>query len=277
MPAAVVSTPPDPIYSLPTQTHPSSSPHSHHHPPPPSNNRRDLPTTATIISRAPRMELLDMVPAHAIALRLYSLPAAAAAMGSLCAWLVAVLAAAVSLWRIRAVGAFQTGAGIRSGSALVSDKQAQAAAPLLPPAIDEPRPADDEPASPSVEPSTPSKVLFTAYYGDSESDDGVVDGVRNSRDVDDGCTFGRDGGELGMVLRRTASAPAGRRSTLTTAAAPWEEKREMAARWRGDLGWYRHLDMSVLDGSVVRLWDGELTASPRVRTRRAQLEFQWSL
>ncbi|GJM98715.1 hypothetical protein PR202_ga15746 [Eleusine coracana subsp. coracana] len=219
------------------------------------------------------MELLDMVPAHAIALRIHSLPAAAAATGSLCAWLVAALAAAVGLWRIRAVGAFKPVVGVRSGSALEEDKLA----PLPPrPAIDEPRPAaraepTDEPASPSSEPSTPSKVRFTAYYGGSGFDDGVVDGVRNSRDAD------VDDGEVEMVLRRTASAPAGRRSTTALAAAPWEEKREMAVRWRGDLGWYRHLDMSVLDGSVVRLWDGELTASPRGRMRRAGLEYQLSL
>jgi hypothetical protein len=219
------------------------------------------------------MELLDMVPAHAIALRLYSLPAAAAAMGSICAWLVAALAAAVGLWRISAVGAFKTGAGVRSGSALVDDKKAQAVAPP-PPAIDGPRPAAraepaDEPASPRLELSTPSKVRFTAYYGASACEDGVVDGVRNGANAD------YDGELETVVLRRTASAPAARRSKMTLAAAQWEES-EMALRWRGDLGWYRHLDMAVLDGSVVRLWDDELTTSPWGR-RRAGLQFQLSL
>nr|CAD1827365.1 unnamed protein product [Ananas comosus var. bracteatus] len=35
----------------------------------------------------------------------------------------------------------------------------------------------------------------------------------------------------------------------------------------GDLGWYRCQDMTALNGSVVRLWDGDggLTASPRRR------------
>ncbi|XP_062194123.1 uncharacterized protein LOC133897409 [Phragmites australis] len=222
------------------------------------------------------MELLDMVPADAIALRMYSLPAAAAAPGSLCAWLVAALAAAaaVGLWSIRAVGASKNDAGVRSGSALVEDKQAQA--PPLPRAIiDVPRPAARaeyaEPASPS-EPSTPSKVRFTAYYGGS-GEDGVMDGVRKCADAD-----GEDvrlvDGEVEMVLTRTASA-SGRRTTAL-AAAPWEE-REMVVRLRGDLGWYRHLDMAALDGSVVRLWDGELAASPRGRRRRAGLELQLSL
>ncbi|OEL31620.1 hypothetical protein BAE44_0007361 [Dichanthelium oligosanthes] len=216
------------------------------------------------------MELLDMVPADAIALRLYSLPAAVAAAGSLYAWLVAALAAAVGLWRIRAVGA-----GVRRGRAVVDDKpQAQASLPS--PAIEEPWPAaraEPAEAASQSEPSTPSKIRFTAYYGGSGDDEeGVVDGVRKCADEDD------DGvdGEVDKVLRRTASAPERRRETVAlAAAAPWEE-REMAVRRRGDLGWYRHLDMAALDGSVVRLWDGELTASPRGRRTRARLELQLS-
>lgn len=233
-----------------------------------SNHPRDLPTTAT-----PRMELLDMVPADAIVLRLYSLPAAVAAAASLYyAWLVAALAAAVGLWRIRAVSA-----GVRRGSAIVDNAKSKVQSPSPPPAIEEPRlaaPAAEpaEAASPSGEPSTPSKVRFTAYYGGSgdANDDGVVDGVRRCADEDD---------DDEAVLRRTASALAERRrekALLAAAAAPWGE-REMSVRRRGDLGWYRHLDMAALDGSVVKLWDGEvMTASPRVRRRRAGLELQLS-
>ncbi|KAL6846510.1 hypothetical protein ACP4OV_023958 [Aristida adscensionis] len=213
------------------------------------------------------MELLDVVPADTIALRLYSLPAAAAAAGSLCAWLVAALAAAVGLWRFRAVAASsKPDAAVRGGSALVDDKPARAQAP----ATDEPRPA-----SPS-EPASPSKVRFTAYYGGSGDDDGIVDGARKCAG---GAADDDDGGGAKMALRRTASASAsaasGRRSAAV-AAAPWEEEREMAVRRRSDLGWYGHLDMAALDGSVVRLWDGgELTAaSPKARRRRAGLEFQ---
>jgi len=214
------------------------------------------------------MELLDMVPADAIALRLYSLPAAAAAAASLYyAWLVAALAAAVGLWRIRAVGA-----GVRRASAVVVGEKLQVPQAAHPsPAVDEPQPASrSEP-----EPSTPSKVRFTAYYGVSGGDDGgVVDGVWKCADEDEDDDEGVDG-EVEAVLRRTSSAPERRRAATALAVAPWEE-REMAVRRRGDLGWYRHLDMAALDGSVVRLWDGELTASPRARRRRAGLELQLS-
>jgi hypothetical protein len=99
-----------------------------------------------------------------------------------------------------------------------------------------------------------------------------VDGVRKCADADDD-----DDGEVEVVLRRTVSEPAGRRRATTLAAtAPWEE-RELAVRRRSDLGWYRHIDMAALDGSVVRLWDGDQTASPRWRRRRAGLELQLSL
>ncbi|RLN35688.1 uncharacterized protein C2845_PM03G35630 [Panicum miliaceum] len=222
-----------------------------------------------------------MVPADAIALRLYSLPAAAAAAAASLyyAWLVAALAAAVGLWRIRAVGA-----GARRASALSGSEKPQAQQAASPsPAVEEPRPAArapepaDEAASRSEpEPSTPSKVRFTAYYGVSgDGDDGVVDGVWKCADEEEGDDDSGVGGEVEAVLRRTASAPERRRAAAALAAAPWEE-REMSVRRRGDLGWYRHLDMAALDGSVVRLWDGELTASPRARRRRAGLELQLS-
>uniref|UniRef100_A0A0E0M1N6 Uncharacterized protein n=1 Tax=Oryza punctata TaxID=4537 RepID=A0A0E0M1N6_ORYPU len=231
------------------------------------------------------MELLDVVPADAIALRLYSLPAAAAAVGSLWAWLVAALAAAVGLWRIRAAGAVR--------SALVDDdhkqhkaKQPRGAPPASVSATVDEAPVEATTTTPTStsEPSTPSKVRFTAYYGgEGDGDEGVVDSVR--RCVDNDSDGVRVDGEGETPVRRTAS---GRRRgpgwTTTSAAAlmatPWEE-REMAVRRRGDLGWYRHLDMAALDGSVVRLWDGEVTAavasSPRRRGRRALSELHLSL
>lgn len=220
------------------------------------------------------MELLDAVPADAIAIRLHSLLGAAA--GSLCAWLIAALAAAVGLWRIRAVGA----GGVRSAASALADtnkeqEQQQAPPPSSPAAVDEPAPA---PSSSVSEPCTPSKVRFTAYYagsaGGDGDDDGVVDdGVKRIATADDD-----DRGVETVVLRRTASEPGRRRRA--TAPWEWEQTTEMAARRRSDLGWYRHIDMAALDGSVVRLWDAQLAASPRPRgrrTRRAGLEVQLSL
>ncbi|KAF0913952.1 hypothetical protein E2562_025366 [Oryza meyeriana var. granulata] len=231
------------------------------------------------------MELLDMVPPDAIALRLYSLPAAAATAVSLWAWLVAALAAAVGLWRIRAAGA---------RSALVDDDKQKMKQPpsapqsSVPAAVDEARPARAEaeaealvatPSSPMSEPSTPSKVRFTAYYGGTGDDaDGAVDSVRrcaerdNDNDDDNGSGV-RVGGEGQTPLRRTASRSRRRTTPTALMSTPWEE-REMAVRRRGDLGWYRHLNMAAFDGSVVRLWDGEVTtavSSPRGRSRRRVL------
>ncbi|KAE8797203.1 hypothetical protein D1007_27764 [Hordeum vulgare] len=230
------------------------------------------------------MELLNVVPAGAMDFPLYSLPAAANTVASLFAWLVAALAAAVGLWRMRAVGSSSKapGSGDRS-STLVENKQPLQA--VSSPAADEPRPRlaePVEPASPISEPSSPSKVRFTAYYGGAGADagdDGVVDGVRKCADRDDD-----DGGGVHAVddlsetlSRRTASMRI--RPAASTAVPCWEE-REMAVRRRGDLGWYRHLDMAVVDGTVVRLWDGEVTAavaSPRARRGMAGLELRLSL
>ncbi|XP_040383698.1 uncharacterized protein LOC121055356 [Oryza brachyantha] len=236
------------------------------------------------------MELLDMAPADAIALRLYSLPAAAATAGSLWAWLVAALAAAVGLWRIRAAGVRSAlvaddDGGKQQEKTKVTRMSALPASPV-PAAVVEARPGCQEeaeagapvattPTSPS-EPSTPSKVRFTAYYAGSGEDDdgGVVDGVRrcawydNDDDADNNCSSVRFNGEGKAPLRRTSSSSGTtrprRRTTPAAAllATPWEE-REMSVRRRGDLGWYRHLDMAALDGSVVRLWrgEGEVTAA----------------
>ncbi|KAG8050114.1 hypothetical protein GUJ93_ZPchr0009g816 [Zizania palustris] len=196
-------------------------------------------------------------------------------------------AAAVGLWRIRA-GAAAAGsstkldAGVR-GSAVVEDNEPEQAPTTLPTSaavVDVARPALAEAAeqlvsSPS-EPSTPSKVRFAAYYGGGSGDiDGVVHGVRRCADRDgnddDGDVCG-DGEGYTPFQRRTASWRRRRSTALLT--TPWE-KREMAVRRRGDLGWYRHLDMVLLDSSVVRLWDGEMTAAaaaPSGRTLRAGLE-----
>ncbi|KAG8056871.1 hypothetical protein GUJ93_ZPchr0002g24857 [Zizania palustris] len=231
------------------------------------------------------MELLDMVPADAIAIRIYSLPAAATTVGSLWAcWLVAALAAAFGLWCIRAGAAAgssakpDAGGGVRS--ALVEDKQPKrprSVASSSAVVVDEAAELVAAASSPSEPSSTPCKVRFTAYYGGSgRHDDGVVDGVRRCADGDDN----DDGDGEGEKPQRRPSPgmTSRRRSTAMSTTPPWEE-REMAVRWRGDLGWYRHLDMSALDGSVVRLWHGEVAAAPppRRRSRRAGLEFHLSL
>uniref|UniRef100_A0ACD5Y1P9 Uncharacterized protein n=1 Tax=Avena sativa TaxID=4498 RepID=A0ACD5Y1P9_AVESA len=228
------------------------------------------------------MELLNVVPADAIALHLYSLPAAANTVASLFGWLVAALAAAVGLWRIRAVGSSNKLPSAGAGSTLLDvDKHQQRT--LSSSSVDEPRPRPAraevaEPASPFCEPSSPSKVRFTAYYGGALAggDDGVVDGTKKSAEgYEDDDVVSVDASEI--VPKRTAWVRI--RSTPSTLASSWEE-REMAVRRRGDLGWYRHLDMAVLDGRVVRLWDGEVTAAgmtPRVRPWRAGLELDLSL
>lgn len=172
------------------------------------------------------MDLLE-IPLEALAFR-YS----AAVAGSLWAWL-AVLTAALSLWRIRSSGS----------------------KPVSLPSDPYPKPAQAE-AQPSTPPrchvddaGTPAKARFTTYYhldecchldggavvtAEEEECDGNGDGVETEVDGNNG-TLGYSDSGFG-----------------------WEEF--MPVKRITDLGWYRYQDIAALNGSVVRLWDGPLTA-----------------
>ncbi|XP_073100777.1 uncharacterized protein [Elaeis guineensis] len=181
------------------------------------------------------MDLLEM-PLDALVLRLHSLPAA----GSLWACL-AVLAATLGLWRIRAVGS-------RSEASLPPSTPPPNVSPAEPAQARAPTPAPTpSPAPPQchVEDVGMLKARFTAYYDSCDrfdvEDDGdeetEVDGGREVDGVGDG------------------------RVPLT---APWEGFgwagwEGLMVRRRGDLGWYRYQDLTALNGSVVRLWDGDVT------------------
>ncbi|XP_073011361.1 uncharacterized protein [Typha latifolia] len=186
------------------------------------------------------MDLLEM-PLEAFAFRLYSLPAAG---GSILAWL-AVIAAAVSLWRIRAVGS-------RSDASPLFQPPPQARTAAPPPSDrerDQPEPEQKPIASSAcrrLEAGSP-KVRFTAYY------DGrcrVGDGGDEERETEADDDVVSDGVEVG--------------DGEMTAPLGWEG---VAIRRKVDFAWYRYQDMTALNGSIVRLWDGngELTASPRRR------------
>ncbi|KAJ0981086.1 hypothetical protein J5N97_009341 [Dioscorea zingiberensis] len=174
----------------------------------------------------PKMDLLE-IPLEALAFR-YS----AALAGSLWAWL-AVLTAALGLWRIRS----------SSGSkpvSLPSDPYPKPAPkPIVPAAQAEPLLQPAQPPTPSSfhveDVGTPNKARFTTYYRDESrhSDD---DGVESEEEFD---------GEL----------------SYSDSGIGWDKL--MPVRRRGDLGWYCYQDIAVLNGSVVRLWDGPVTTGRR--------------
>lgn len=192
-----------------------------------------LPTKSALLAE---MDLLEM-PLEALVLRLNSLPTATARSLWTC---LAVLATALGLWRIRAVGS-------RSEASLPASTPAPKLGPAEPAQAPAPAPAP-APTQCHVEDVSPPKARFMAYYDSCDwfdvEDDGdeeaKVDGGRGVDGIGDG------------------TAPL---------AAPWEGfPWEGLMVWRrGDLGWYRYQDLTALNGSVVRLWDGDgvLTAASR--------------
>ncbi|XP_064983604.1 uncharacterized protein LOC135624060 [Musa acuminata AAA Group] len=201
------------------------------------------------------MDVLDVPPLEAVAFRLYSLPGAAA--GSVWAW-AAVLAAALGLWGIRIVGT-KSDASPLSHSAPRSSSPPQPAipGPAVPaePAKPQAEPTNREdyrpiarPTGCRVEEASATKARFTAYYhGASCNGFGAVE--------EDECHEGEDGGARGVECG---------------VAAPWNQGwrwEGLTVRRRWDLGWYRYQEMTALNGSVVRLWDG---AESGLTARRRQ-------
>ncbi|KAK9274433.1 hypothetical protein L1049_021680 [Liquidambar formosana] len=158
---------------------------------------------------------------------------------------VAVITAAVSFWRLKAAGSPKS---VPQGPIL--DQNTTGSEPASASASASP-PCDSTEEEPAVAPPSTSasisgvtaavradideevtKGKFTVYYEDDRESDGdmVVDGEW------EGC----DGAE-----------------GLGEGCGEWSDGWERMMRVRmGDLGWYRFQDTTVLDGSVVRLWDG---------------------
>ncbi|KAK4428805.1 hypothetical protein Salat_1180400 [Sesamum alatum] len=163
------------------------------------------------------------------------------AVNNIWAWL-AVITAAVSFWRIRALSSAPVSTPRRS--------QDTASTSSAPPELDER--AVSEPATvsttgetqlsssptktscPTLEREGSTKTKFSLYY---EEDDFRVD--------DDGGENEDDGGGAAVV---------GEKSGRCLSSDDWE--RMMVVVRMGDMGWYRWQDRAVFDGSVVRLWEG---------------------
>nr|CAD1827280.1 unnamed protein product [Ananas comosus var. bracteatus] len=209
------------------------------------------------------MDLLEM-PLEAVALRFYSLPAVVAG-GSIWTCLAIIAAAAIGLWRIRTVGS-------RSESSSSSSSSSSSLLTSSPPPSPSPSPSLSKPIERPIlsrfeldeEVGTP-KVRFTAYYNDAADclgccrvdDDDDVGGDNEEREVeaDDAVSDGVNGDS-----RKRLSKP-----SWAGDVPKWEVP---ALSGNGDLGWYRYQDMTALNGSVVRLWDGDgglTAASPRRR------------
>lgn len=159
-------------------------------------------------------------------------------------------AAAVGFWRIRIVGSKADGSDASTlFTAPVPLEEAQEkVVPLVQSTKNEALLSSSCSVDRSVEMVGTPKVRFTAYF--EEEDDCI------------GCCHVEDEEEEPTV---NVAEEFGHREVEVVS---WEREEmevnweDMVVRRRGDLGWYSYQDMAVLNGSVVRLWDGD---SPRRR------------
>ncbi|KAL1189078.1 hypothetical protein V5N11_032496 [Cardamine amara subsp. amara] len=156
---------------------------------------------------------------------------------------IAVVTAAVSFWRIRVTNSIGESHACVLLEELTGSISEQESGHLEPHSISgtvkETAPRVKETVAkkePLMFDDGVTKGKLTMYY----EVDVDVDGER----CDDGeLTAGNDGGGLGDC-------------------GEWWERWERVVRMRnGDDGWYRYVDLTVINGNVVRLWDGNKTSN----------------
>ncbi|XP_021890792.1 uncharacterized protein LOC110809303 [Carica papaya] len=153
---------------------------------------------------------------------------------------VAILTATISFWRIKA-GARASSCSVKSEEKPTRvDRRTVGSEPNLGTSTDEvssiASPVMAAPIIPSVCNEEITKGKFIMYYEDEGESDGELTAVREWRNrEDEGC------GE-------------------------WWEVWERVLRMRRGEDWYRFLDLTLLNGNVVRLWDGNSSAEYRPRS-----------
>lgn len=154
---------------------------------------------------------------------------------------VAVITAAVSVWRFKASSL----PGAKFPHEATRQVERLAAEPALATAAVAPSIVETAKPSTAVAPSSPSPCLFNAegrtsgkftfYYDRREEEEDRGDDVNGEADGEEGCI----GGEKQWV---------------GVGEGWWEVTMRM--RMGDHMGFYSYQDLTVLDGSVVRLWDG---------------------
>ncbi|GFY98560.1 hypothetical protein Acr_12g0011010 [Actinidia rufa] len=155
---------------------------------------------------------------------------------------VAVITAAVSFWRIRASGTVAVKSEHRSRNLNDSSPPRVSSSLHTEEATDEPafisRRTTTAPPMEATEGATRGK--FTVYFEKEGEGEGA-----SEEEVDDGGV-----GSLGAVVR----------GGYDGLCENWENLWRM--RIRDNMGWYRYQDLTVMDGNVVKLWDGGRGRSP---------------
>ncbi|KAL8040176.1 hypothetical protein ABFX02_10G081300 [Erythranthe guttata] len=140
---------------------------------------------------------------------------------------VAVITAAVSFWRIRALSSPE----LRNAASCKAEEEEEAI-------------VSDAPARAFccrvLERECSTKTKFRLYYEEEAED-----------------FRGDDGGDGdGYRSEVTAEAAVSEKLDYCPRRRSDDWERKMVVMRMGDMGWYRWQDMTALDGSVVRLWEG---------------------
>ncbi|KAL0410383.1 UNVERIFIED_CONTAM: hypothetical protein Slati_3628000 [Sesamum latifolium] len=166
------------------------------------------------------------------------------AVNNIWAW-VAVITAAVSFWRIRALSSApvstspeprcrsqDTASTSSSAPPKVAERAAAEPAAVSTAGEAQLSSAPTKTSCPTLEREGSTKTKFSLYY---EEDD--------FREDDEGGENEDDGDRAAVVGEKSGRC----------VSEDWE--RMMVVVRTGDMGWYRWQDRAVFDGSVVRLWD----------------------
>ncbi|XP_057767701.1 uncharacterized protein LOC130987981 [Salvia miltiorrhiza] len=154
------------------------------------------------------------------------------AVNNIWAW-IAVVTAAVSFWRIRVLSSSTTDPSSRSHDAAASTASARVAESVAA----EPASAPARAACVVLERQGSTKMKFSLYYKEEEEVD-----LRGDDDDEGG-----ENEECGGGAAEAASLG------VDAWRGDWEA---VVALRMGDMGWYRWQDRTVLNGNVVRLWEG---------------------
>ncbi|KAL7136906.1 hypothetical protein ABFS83_10G061100 [Erythranthe nasuta] len=153
-------------------------------------------------------------------------------VNSIWAW-VAVITAAVSFWRIRALSSPELRNAASCKAVVISEEAAEEEAIVT-----------DAPVRGFcrvLERECSTKTKFRLYYEEEEE-------AEDFR--------GDDGDESDDNQREVTAAAVSEKLDYCPRRRCGDWERAMVVMRMGDLGWYRWQDMTALDGSVVRLWEG---------------------
>lgn len=192
--------------------------------------------------RKRNMNALDS-PLEALALNYLSFGFLTAA-NNVWAW-IAVITAAVSVWRIRASSPRGKGLNVESSLSTCFSSPTAAPSSSSPSSSSEVERVAAEPTE--VEHSVPSTSAVSAFQTEGKTSGKFAVYYRGDEDEEEDCGNDESNDDIVDAVEDSLC------SSIEWLGNGWEVTMKMRVN---DMGWYHYQDLTVLDGNVVRLWDG---------------------